>query len=182
MKPTLRSSYFATAIAFVALYVSLGSGIAAGAEHHAKQSVKASSGSAPATRGPRGPRGPRGRPGPVGPKGEQGPQGEQGAAGPQGPAGPQGAPGATDVKTFTTPATVGPQGFVSASAACPSGQRATGGGVRTNVDLVFVVDSYPADASGSPAMSGTPVGWGAQVSNFRDYAVNFTVFVICASP
>src|SRR5437764_6261249 len=66
----------------------------------------------------------------------RGPIGPVGPAGPQGPAGPAGASGNLAVNVHEADAAVGPGRRAFAIAACPSGQRALGGGV-------YLADSTP---------------------------------------
>src|SRR5262245_32956451 len=64
--------------------------------------------------------------GPAGPAGPAGAPGRDGAAGPQGPAGPAANPGYVTV--LSQRYDVGPFGTVTATANCPAGKRAIGGG------------------------------------------------------
>lgn len=61
----------------------------------------------------------------------QGAPGREGPAGPAGPAGPQGSPGLANVTVEQAdgPTTSGP-GYTGATARCPDGERAIGGGGR----------------------------------------------------
>jgi hypothetical protein len=71
----------------------------------------------------------RGAPGPPGPQGAPGPQGSQGVPGAQGIPGVQGPKGTTDIFYVDGGVvSVNPGEFATASAYCPSGSVATGGG------------------------------------------------------
>ena len=148
--------------------------------------------------GPQGAQGPiglTGAPGPAGPQGStgssgpEGPAGPQGVAGPQGPSGPAGPPGpaSTSVVTTVTALTVnknwGPSNLIYAN--CPSGQVATGGGVKMDagwsgvtelLSSVKVIESAPYDAGAGP------VGWQASFGTNTTYDVNITasVYAVCA--
>lgn len=118
-----------------------------------------------------------------------GSNGSNGATGQQGPQGPQGPAGATNVVMRQGPSvTVTHGSFGKAEAACQSGERATGGGVynESNVLFVQVTSSYPTPNPTSPPATGdgkVPTGWRVWVRNdspTTDYAVN--AYVICAAP
>lgn len=124
----------------------------------------------------------KGPKGDQGPQGDSGPQGLQGAKGEQGPVGPQGQAGATNVTVQTADGYVPTLLAVSGWLACPSGQRATGGGVRAAKD-VLVYETIPTNASGAALETGqTPVGWRVGVENFGDQPATIKVYVVCASP
>jgi hypothetical protein len=125
---------------------------------------------------PRGPRGPRGL------RGLQGPPGLQGAQGAKGDAGAAGAAGATNVTVRTFEAVVGPLENASEFVACPSGQRATGGGGGSDPTMV-VYETHPANAAGvHPVPGEIPVGWRVGVKNTVSSPQTFTIFVVCAAP
>lgn len=82
--------------------------------------------------GPQGPKGDKGDPGAPGPQGLQGLQGAKGDPGAQGPKGDTGAPGVSGYQIVTGAAVqVTPGNFGYATATCPAGQRALGGGFST---------------------------------------------------
>jgi hypothetical protein len=133
--------------------------------------------------------------GPQGPAGPAGAQGAQGPAGPAGPAGPQGATGATGAAgpsyslslsypsaTFQNPAAdqYGHTGLDSGEAACGSGKKVLGGGVRTESGVQYVNDSYPSDGSGSFAPG--QAGWTGTVGNGGTLNHQFVVYAICVTP
>jgi hypothetical protein len=133
-------------------------------------------------RGVRGVHGEKGAQGGQGPQGAQGATGAQGPQGPQGPQGAQGAAGATNVTVRSFDFTVTPLGAAFAAIICPTGQRATGGGVRAPVG-VEVYATHPTNGSGDPPAQGeTPVGWRGAVDNFLNSSQTFTVYAICAAP
>jgi hypothetical protein len=167
----------AMVVAFIALLLALGSGAYAQLtiprnsvgtpqlKRNAVTSAKVRNGSLlrrdfRAGQLPQGPRGPAGPAGPRGLTGERGPVGERG------PAGPAGAAGATNVTVHTATGTMG-----SATALCPAGQRATGGGGTTTTG--FLVDSSPEP------LTGTPTGWFAESSDAGD---TVDAWVVCAAP
>lgn len=113
--------------------------------------------------GPAGPQGSQGVPGPqgapgsqgaTGPQGDQGPEGAQGETGETGAEGPEGPPGPTGSQLVTgtpvTSAVNAPRNtVVTATATCPSGQAALGGGglvttTATQKERAQLVGSYPS--------------------------------------
>jgi len=99
----------------------------------------------PGPRGPRGRRGPRGFTGPAGPQGLQGPPGSAGLMGPQGPEGPPGS--AANLRVTPIPGLAIPQCAsgggacerATATATCPTGNVAIGGGYTTTTPENFVL-------------------------------------------
>ena len=133
-------------------------------------------------------RGPRGRVGAQGPRGAIGPQGAAGATGPAGPQGLQGATGAPgaagaagadgalagyEIVTGAPVAIAGTDFVVSASATCPVGKVATGGGVSIADPAggVVMVESRPV-ALGA--------GWFVSVANFSEDPNSATPYAVCA--
>jgi hypothetical protein len=118
-------------------------------------------------------------------KSQRGAQGARGPEGPQGERGPQGIPGTggdgtstlslTEVRQAGTVGTApaGGSTTATATATCPAGRKATGGGLRVDVGSdVSVRESYPNLNS---------TAWTAVVGNDDDNAGgSFTVFAICA--
>lgn len=116
--------------------------------------------------------------GPVqGPQGETGPAGSQGATGPMGPQGPTGPAGGLagyevvsgDSVEFTVD-----DWLVEASADCPAGKVALGGGVRVadpEAD-VSVTESYPTTVG---------AGWGITLLNWDVEDNTLTPYAICAA-
>ena len=136
----------------------------------------------------------------AGPQGPAGPAGAQGAPGPAGPAGPAGALGATGATgaagppgpsyslslsypsaTIQNPAAdqYGHSGLDSGEAACGSGKKVLGGGVRTESRVQSVNGSYPSDGSGSFAPGQT--GWTGTVGNGGTVNRQFVVYAICVT-
>jgi Collagen triple helix repeat (20 copies) len=145
--------------------------------------LRAATAAARPIRGPRGPRGPRGRPGPRGLRGLVGPAGPEGPTGAQGPPGPAGPAGATNVTTASFAYAVNAGAAAWAWRGCPSGSRATGGGIRSDNANISLYESYPVNATGgAPADGETPAGWKVGVYNYASVQLPFTVYVICASP
>jgi len=89
--------------------------------------------------------------------------------------------------------TVSRNSFNDGSAACLAGERATGGGVYPNSNVLYpnVVASFPTPnptAFNPPNTNTVPTGWHVWVSN-PDVAANvapatvtMTPYVICAAP
>ena len=116
--------------------------------------------------GPAGEQGADGKEGPAGASGAPGAQGATGPAGPAGPAGPTGAPGANGAVGPTGPSgvldhtlVIVPSPFTNvlmganllATARCPAGYQAIGGGGfagPTASTVIFLQDSFP-DSSGT---------------------------------
>lgn len=129
------------------------------------------------------PSGAKGATGATGPAGATGPTGATGATGATGPA------GATNVvMRRSSPVTVPADSFASASVSCQAGERATGGGVfsEENVLYVQVTSSYPLPNPTTHPSTGdglTPTGWRIWVRNdhgSQNYHVE--AYVICAAP
>ena len=139
--------------------------------------------------GPQGPQGAEGPQGPVGPAGPQGPEGPQGPVGPQGPQGepgPQGAGGLSGYEIIHAESTFDLTSPKLATADCPSGKVALGGGGllfatladgnRDNAPLAIWLNNPSAI---SPNAEAWTVG-GREVNPYdQDWAVH--AYVICAS-
>jgi hypothetical protein len=109
-----------------------------------------------------------------GPRGIQGPTVPGGPAGPQGPPGAPGRNGATNVSFFDSAGAAIVAGAAgTATASCPSGSRAVGGGGFTENGEATLTDSFPSDA--------TPDTW--EVDYRNDAAVDDVIHatVVCAS-
>jgi hypothetical protein len=114
--------------------------------------------------------------GPEGPQGETGPQGAPGPEGPVGPVGPAGADGGlAGYEIVTGSAVVLTGGEVgSATASCPTGKAAVGGGVSVADPSVagLMVESRPL-ALGS--------GWSVSVFNDSAGDTTITPYAVCAN-
>jgi hypothetical protein len=140
----------------------------------------------------RGPAGPAGSNGAQGPRGPQGPQGPQGNQGVQGNQGNPGVSGATNVVMRTgadfSVTDSGSPNFGNGTANCNPGERATGGGIYPENDVLapIVVASFPRpnpDSFGPAGNGVTPTGWEVWVANSTSgRTVKMTPYVICASP
>lgn len=121
--------------------------------------------------GPQGPTGAQGVPGPQGPggpAGPAGPAGPQGPTGPTGPQGPAGPAGAVDVTPVTVNFDIAP-GQSNATASCPAGAAATGGGFHITATPVDVQAPY-VSASGPVIVTDqfsvpSSVGWFVEIFN-----------------
>jgi hypothetical protein len=114
--------------------------------------------------GPKGDTGPKGDPGAVGPqglKGDTGAPGVDGAPGPKGDTGPTGATGANGVSGREVVSTIGTEttgpGYFVATARCPAGKFAIGGGSEArgvDFDLsgsgITLISSAPVNFIGAP--------------------------------
>jgi hypothetical protein len=110
-------------------------------------------------------------------------RGPRGFRGPRGPAGPAGAAGATNVTTAQFAYTVSGSSAAWAWQACAAGQKATGGGVRSDNPSINLYESYPVNSAGNPlAPNEIPTAWKVGVDNFSSGTLPFTVYVICAAP
>jgi Collagen triple helix repeat (20 copies) len=129
--------------------------------------------------------------GATGPAGAAGPQGPKGDSGPAGATGKDGAPGKDGLmrsatvqhKTFSTLAD-GATGTETVS--CPAGQKAIGGGVRSDAYGIGLVEaSRPSVGDyGIPSSGDTFDGWRATVVNPPDIggaSIAPELWVICAS-
>ena len=129
--------------------------------------------------GPPGPVGPEGPPGPAGPEGPQGaagpagPQGVQGSEGPQGLQGPAGGLSGVAIVTSEWQRLPGGGGEVrGATAECPTGKVATGGGHQFTADAdVLVVRS-------GPSSGGT---WDVWAVNRSSWSTSLRAFAVCAN-
>jgi len=134
-------------------------------------------------RGPAGPAGPQGAQGPAGLAGAQGATGSTGAAGPPGPPGPSYSLSLSyPSATIQNPAAdqYGHTGLDTGEAACGTGRKVLGGGVRTESGVQYVNDSYPSDGSGSFAPG--QAGWTGTVGNDGTLNHQFVVYAICVTP
>jgi hypothetical protein len=130
----------------------------------------------------------KGATGPAGPKGDKGEKGEKGPKGDTGSPGSPGAPGAegaTNVTVARAEVSIPAGESGSTVAVCPSGSRATGGGVNpvgvtANAALI---KSYPSTGSIVQASPGdTPTAWGGWAENPTGSTATLYVFAICAAP
>lgn len=140
-----------------------------------------------------------GTPGSIGPTGPTGPAGQVGAGGPIGPpgaTGPTGPPGATGatgagstvrvtVATATTMSGVRPEvgTLLAATASCPPGQQATGGGVSaTPSDSADEARLHTLE-SGPVPNAIPPVQWFGRIGVTQRFSpgsvLTLTVFVLC---
>jgi hypothetical protein len=136
--------------------------------------------------------GPKGDPGPPGPKGDPclssdpacvGPQGEPGAPGEPGDPGDPGLPGPPGVSGYevvTTRAPSNGSASMAASALCPEGKVAIGGGATAQTDgtsRVFLYATGPAGEEDAP-----PNGWSAGAQDVDGNSAFYTLYVyaICA--
>ncbi|MFC9910511.1 hypothetical protein [Streptomyces sp. NPDC059862] len=110
------------------------------------------------------------------------------AVAPQKPAAPE-ADGhrEKDVRTYVgAPVDLQAGDHNTATAQCPPGEVATGGGGRTtgtDENDTFLTDSFPTDSAGSPSANGsTPTGWSVSAKNTVP-EVNLTstlqAYVVC---
>ncbi|HYF74383.1 MAG TPA: hypothetical protein VD864_16260 [Nocardioides sp.] len=121
------------------------------------------------------------------PAGAEGPAGPPGVAGPAGPAGPQGIPGPVDTVTVVAgSAPVGVNGFGGATANCPAGMEAIGGGAdAANVLTMVVTSSFPLVNNTSPILlpagqHPAATGWRVFMRNNGTSPASFAVMVVCA--
>lgn len=128
----------------------------------------------------------RGRRGPRGFRGYRGYKGDTGPVGPAGPAGPAGPPGVSGYQVVMASSSTDSSTLRSATALCPPGKRALGGGAdidgtfpngtsESNPD-VFLTDSQPVTINGQP-------GWqGVAREDDPGYDTNWRVdaYVVCA--
>ncbi len=106
----------------------------------------------------------------------------------KGPKGDKGAAGATNVVMREGASSQIPaNSFGTAVAACQAGERATGGGVynEANVLVLQVTSSYPTPNPTSPPATGNgqvPTGWRVWLRNDSATPYNVNAYVICARP
>lgn len=160
-----------TTLAVAALIAALGTAPAAGATQHAKPKHAHATKKKKAKKPQRGPRGPKGA------TGAQGPQGAQGPAGPAGPAGPQGPAASFRIDYVTSASTyVAAYGVGQATATCPAGAKAVGGGLTFDVNLHDPIVVQTTNVSKS--YDGT--SW-TIILNAEDDGGYFQAFAVCAS-
>jgi hypothetical protein len=115
------------------------------------------------------------------PAGARGLQGAQGPAGLQGPRGAQGPPGAAANVRLTTadggavPVSTGDSG-IAASASCPAGMFAIGGGGVTQNGNAVLTDSFADSVSPAPATT-----WTVFYRNDSGAADSVVATVVCAA-
>jgi Collagen triple helix repeat (20 copies) len=120
---------------------------------------------------PAGPHGPQGEKGEKGATGAQGPAGPQGPKGDKGDAGPVGAPGTSGYQIVIATVLVAANADGSATAACPAGKKAIGGGWADTGDF---------RARGSrPSSEGA--SWLAFARNNANVPSGLTAYAICAN-
>jgi hypothetical protein len=125
------------------------------------------------------------------PKGEKGDTGARGAPGANGEPGAKGDPGTnggTNVTVVRDAATAAPMSTAFGNPHCPPGQRATGGGVGSDLhdpgDTVIQSGPVGADNNFNTLNTGgVPTGWFGRWRN-SDASTTRTVivYVICAAP
>jgi hypothetical protein len=114
--------------------------------------------------------------GPQGDRGAQGPIGPQGPVGPQGLQGERGLPGISGYQIVTSVSSFSSEGNRSATADCPAGKVAIGGGGRVfgGVDGIALHASDPSEDG-----SGWSVGAHEIVSTASTWSVG--TYAICAT-
>jgi hypothetical protein len=131
------------------------------------------------------------RPGqlPRGPQGVPGPSGPAGPAGPAGAAGPAGPSGVANITVHESDAAMTPGSRAFAIAACPSGQKATGGGVYQGDSSIdnndHVIRSGPVNSTGGTSFTLVANGqvanaWYGEGYNAGTNGATLRVYVICA--
>ncbi|HEU0024285.1 MAG TPA: hypothetical protein VFQ12_06625 [Thermoleophilaceae bacterium] len=140
-------------------------------------------------RGLQGVQGVQGAPGPEGDQGPEGPEGDQGPPGIQGPTGVEEVVVRTTALVFSA-GSGGDGELLSDDVQCLAGESVVGGGAEvfpkvavTSQPNTIVLDSRPADASGSSPAGGTqPTGWFVEARrNSQTPAQTVTIYVLCAS-
>lgn len=123
----------------------------------------------------------KGKTGPVGPVGATGPRGADGAKG------DTGAAGATNVTVVRNSFLVPSGSTAGASAECPAGSRATGGGVAAipAAENDTIIASGPTGSDGlfvNTTTGTVPVKWFGRYRNSTIDPVTAYVWAICAAP
>ena len=123
------------------------------------------------------------------PRGPIGPAGQPGAPGSPGPMGPTGPAGTTGAAFHESDAAAGPGARAFAIAACPTGQRALGGGVylgdSTPDNQDAIIRSAPVNSTGGTGFTlltagQTPNAWYGEAFNAGANGATVRVYVICA--
>jgi hypothetical protein len=119
----------------------------------------------------------KGNRGPQGLAGAAGATGAKGATGAQGVKGDKGDPGATTLTVVQGPTvTIAAGGKSFATATCPAGSVATGGGgVNVNTSGVHLLQSFANTGS-------SPPDWTVSYENTSAGSVDVHARVVCASP
>ena len=120
-------------------------------------------------------------------KGKTGPAGPAGPRGADGVKGDTGAAGATNVTVVRNSFLVASGSTASASAECPAGSRATGGGVAAipAAENDTIVASGPTGSDGlfvNTTTGTVPVRWFGRYRNSTIDPVTAYVWAICAAP
>jgi hypothetical protein len=99
--------------------------------------------------------------------------------------GTNGTNGATNVVVRTATVSI-PNGFaLNQKVQCNAGERAVGGGIADPAGLNAnsrVVDSAPLKGDTIATAGQTPTGWLGEAFNGSSGSLDYTVYVICASP
>lgn len=120
----------------------------------------------------------------------RGPRGFDGPAGPAGPAGAAGPSGVANITVREADAAMGPGAVAAGLAACPSGQRATGGGVYQGDSTPdredHVIRSAPVNSTGGTNFTLVPNGqtanaWYGAGYNAGSNGATLRVYVVCAA-
>lgn len=117
----------------------------------------------------------------VGPQGIQGIQGIQGEKGDTGEKGDAGSPGTFSTSTVTIARSAKTStADAVATASCPTGSTATGGGfsVVEGLGYDFVVQTSIPVETGSPSR---PTGWTVTATSATNIPIGFVAYAVCAS-
>ncbi len=176
MKRRFRAPSTAFVISLIALFVALGGTTYAATGYIKGTHIKPHSipKNRLTNRAIKGLKGDRGRTGARGPIGPQGPTGAQGNAGLQGTAGTPGAPGMSDYTVVTNTNSVSANS-IGATAACPAGTKALGGGGEV---LSGTSSIGPFEDGSFPANGGWLVEYQMGVSG--NFSLSVKVYAICA--
>lgn len=131
--------------------------------------------------GPAGPAGAKGEKGDTGPRGDTGMQGSQGARGSAGTDGSNGTNGFSGYEVVSGSEVVFNNTWnrISATAGCPSGKVAIGGGAQsTNGDYMYMHASYPSDRTTSNGITSAS-SWTVEGEGYNG---SMQPYAVCVSP
>lgn len=116
----------------------------------------------------------------------EGPRGDTGPAGPRGDTGPRGVAGPTDTVTVVAKSpTIAPGNYGVATAHCPAGMQAVGGGIQPHSITLSVTGDFPVIGGANISVLATgqhaaATAWRGTARNDGSGTYQLTVAAVCA--